>query len=115
MRRRSVMAGPKRSAVSSTGGPVIVWFRLDLRLEDNSALRAAVRTAASAGIIPVYISAPEEEAPVEAPETADLVVLNGNAASRISDLENVEIVFKQGVGYDPAKLIQSVTGLVGLR
>ncbi len=45
---------------------------------------------------------------------ADLVVLNGNPAARIADLENVEIVFKQGIGYDPAKLINSVKGKVGL-
>jgi deoxyribodipyrimidine photolyase len=32
MRRRSVMADPKPSAASAGGGPVIVWFRLDLRL-----------------------------------------------------------------------------------
>ena len=45
---------------------------------------------------------------------ADLVLLNGNPAARIADLENVEIVFKQGIGYDPAKLINSVKGKVGL-
>jgi hypothetical protein len=33
---------------------------------------------------------------------------------RIADLQNVEIVFKQGIGYDPAKLIASVKGKVGL-
>ncbi|HEU4510655.1 MAG TPA: hypothetical protein VFR78_20665 [Pyrinomonadaceae bacterium] len=31
------------------------------------------------------------------------------------DIENVEIVFKDGVGYDSEKLIQSVQGLVGIR
>jgi imidazolonepropionase-like amidohydrolase len=45
---------------------------------------------------------------------ADLVVLTGNPAARIADLENVEIVFKQGIGYDPAKLVASVKGKVGL-
>ncbi|HEV8409758.1 MAG TPA: amidohydrolase family protein, partial [Gemmatimonadaceae bacterium] len=45
---------------------------------------------------------------------ADLVVLAGNPAARIADLENVEIVFKQGIGYDPAKLVASVKGKVGL-
>jgi hypothetical protein len=46
---------------------------------------------------------------------ADLVVVRGDPSSKISDIENVEIVFKDGVGYDPAKLIDSVRGLVGLR
>jgi len=45
---------------------------------------------------------------------ADLVVVRGDPSSRISDIEDVEIVFKDGVGYDPAKLIESVRGLVGL-
>ena len=45
---------------------------------------------------------------------ADLVVINGNPATKISDIRNVDIVFKQGVGYDPAKLIASVKGEVGL-
>ena len=46
---------------------------------------------------------------------ADLVVIHGDPAARISDLEKVEIVFKNGVGYDSAKLIESVRGMVGLR
>jgi imidazolonepropionase-like amidohydrolase len=46
---------------------------------------------------------------------ADLMVVKGNPAAKISDIENVEIVFKDGVGYDSEKLIQSVQGLVGIR
>ncbi|HEY9429625.1 MAG TPA: amidohydrolase family protein [Gemmatimonadaceae bacterium] len=45
---------------------------------------------------------------------ADLVVIGGNPAASISDIRKVEMVFKQGVGYDPAKLIASVKGQVGL-
>lgn len=45
---------------------------------------------------------------------ADLVVIAGDPSSRIGDVRNVQIVFKQGVGYDPAKLIESVKGKVGL-
>jgi len=46
---------------------------------------------------------------------ADLVVINGDPASNIKDIEKVELVFKDGVGYDSAKLIESVRGWVGLR
>jgi imidazolonepropionase-like amidohydrolase len=46
---------------------------------------------------------------------ADLVVIRSDPSSRISAIEDVEIIFKDGVGYDPAKLIGSVRGLVGLR
>ncbi len=46
---------------------------------------------------------------------ADLMVVKGNPAATIGDIENVEIVFKDGVGYNSEKLIQSVQGLVGIR
>ncbi len=46
---------------------------------------------------------------------ADLMVVKGNPAANISDIEKVEIVFKDGVGYDSEKLILSVQGLVGIR
>ena len=46
---------------------------------------------------------------------ADLMIVKGNPATNISDIEKVEIVFKDGVGYDSEKLIQSVQGLVGIR
>jgi len=46
---------------------------------------------------------------------ADLMVVKGNPAANISDIEKVEIVFKDGVGFDSEKLIQSVQGLVGIR
>ena len=46
---------------------------------------------------------------------ADLMVVKGNPAANIGDIEKVEIVFKDGIGYDSEKLIQSVQGLVGIR
>ena len=46
---------------------------------------------------------------------ADLIIVKGNPAANISDIEKVEFVFKDGIGYDSEKLIQSVQGLVGIR
>jgi imidazolonepropionase-like amidohydrolase len=46
---------------------------------------------------------------------ADLVVVKGDPSQKIEDIENVEIVFKDGIGYDSAKLIESVRGMVGSR
>ena len=45
---------------------------------------------------------------------ADLVVLAGNPVASIGDIRRVETVFKNGVGFDPAKLIDSVRGQVGV-
>jgi hypothetical protein len=44
---------------------------------------------------------------------ADLVVLQGNPSRRISDVRNVELVFKDGVAYDPQQLVASVAGTLG--
>lgn len=48
-------------------------------------------------------------------KAADLVLIKGDPSKNIDDIENVEIVFKDGVGYDSAKLIESVRGQVGMR
>lgn len=45
---------------------------------------------------------------------ADLVVIDGNPAAHINDIAKVTLVFKQGIGYDPAKIIASVQGRAGL-
>ena len=48
-------------------------------------------------------------------KAADVVVLQGDPSANIKDIEKVELVFKDGLGYDSAKLIDSAKGLVGLR
>jgi hypothetical protein len=39
--------------------------------------------------------------------------MKGDPATRIADIENVEIVFQDGVGYDTNKLLASVKGRYG--
>jgi enamidase len=51
---------------------------------------------------------------IEPGKQADLLVVVGNPAADIGAVRKVEIVFRGGVGFDPAKLIQSVAGKVGL-
>ena len=46
---------------------------------------------------------------------ADLVVIRGNPIATHGDIRNVVTVFKDGVGYDSAKLIAAVKGQVGIR
>ena len=41
--------------------------------------------------------------------------MKGNPVGNIADIAKVEIVCKDGVGFDSEKLIQSVQGLVGIR
>ncbi len=52
---------------------------------------------------------------IAAGKQADLVVIKGDPSKQIEDIENVETVFKDGIGYDSPKLIESVRGVVGSR
>jgi len=51
---------------------------------------------------------------VERGKLADLVVLQGDLGADPSVIRKPTVVFKDGVGYDPAKLIASVEGRVGI-
>lgn len=73
------------------------------------AIRIATLNAAE------YLGEADRVGSVAAGKLADLVVLRGDPSTDINDIEKVEIVFKDGVGYDPAKLIESVRGSVGWR
>jgi imidazolonepropionase-like amidohydrolase len=46
-------------------------------------------------------------------KNADLLVVNGDPSTKISDIENVRLVFKDGVAYDPAKLLAAARGRYG--
>ncbi len=61
-----------------------------------------------------YLGIADRVGTIAVGKQADLVVVAGDPSSRISDVRNVEIVFKKGVGFDPAKLIESVRGRVGV-
>jgi imidazolonepropionase-like amidohydrolase len=52
---------------------------------------------------------------LSAGKIADLVVIHGDPSANINDIEKVDTVFKDGVGYDPKKLLESVRGVVGIR
>jgi len=51
---------------------------------------------------------------VEKGKIADLVLLRGDLTADPSVIRNVVTVFKDGVGYDPGKLIDAVRGRVGI-
>jgi imidazolonepropionase-like amidohydrolase len=46
---------------------------------------------------------------------ADLVLLRGDPVTTPGDIRNVTLVFRKGLGYDPAKLTAAVKGRVGLQ
>jgi enamidase len=61
-----------------------------------------------------YLGRDSEVGTLAVGKQADLVVLGGDPSERIEQVRKVELVFRQGVAYDPQKLIDSVRGKVGL-
>ncbi|MGI9182078.1 MAG: amidohydrolase family protein [Longimicrobiaceae bacterium] len=52
---------------------------------------------------------------IEPGKLADLAILRGDPVRTPAEIRNVVLVFKDGIGYDSAKLIESVNGQVGIR
>jgi imidazolonepropionase-like amidohydrolase len=61
----------------------------------------------------IYMGKQNEIGSIAPGKNADLVVIKGDPSRQISDIENVEIVFKDGIGYDTQKLLDSVRGRYG--
>jgi enamidase len=62
-----------------------------------------------------YLEKEKDLGTIEVGKIADLVVVDGNPTAKIQDIRKIEIVFKDGIGYDSQKLFDSVKGTVGLR
>ncbi|HYO48128.1 MAG TPA: amidohydrolase family protein [Gemmatimonadota bacterium] len=52
---------------------------------------------------------------IEPGKLAELVVIDGDPVARPADIRNVTLVFKDGLGFDAPKLIESTKGIVGIR
>ncbi len=113
----SKAGGMLMSGVDPTGnGGAMAGFgdlrNLELLVEADFTPVEAVRIATLNGA--KWLNAEDRIGSIETGKQADLVVIQGNPVAKISDVRNVRIVFKQGVGYDPQKLIDSVKHTVGL-
>ena len=98
------------------GGGVIPGYsnqrEIELLVEAGFTPLEAIRIATLNGA--KYLGRDARIGSIAAGKQADLVVLNGDPSAAIADVRKVETVFRSGVGYDPAKLIASVSGKVGL-
>jgi hypothetical protein len=98
------------------GGGVIAGFSnqraLELLVEAGFTPLEAIRIGTLNGA--TYLGRSQVVGSIAAGKQADLVVIDGNPATNIADVRKVQMVFRQGVGFDPAALIASVRGRVGL-
>src|SRR5580704_15817791 len=106
-----LLAGPDPTGA----GDVLPGFgdqrEIELLVEAGFSPLAAIKIATLNGA--VYLGRDGQIGSIAAGKNADLVVIKGDPSKQISDVENVEIVFKDGVGYDSQKLLDSVKGRYG--
>src|SRR5258708_20523648 len=106
-----LMAGP-----DPTGrGDVIPGFgdqrEIELLVEAGFTPVEAIKIATLNGA--TYMGKEKQIGSITVGKNADLMVIKGDPSKQISEIENVEIVFKDGVGYDSQKLLDSVKGRYG--
>jgi imidazolonepropionase-like amidohydrolase len=106
-----LLAGPDPTG----NGGVVPGFgdqrEIELLVEAGFSPVESIKIATLNGAI--YMGKKDQIGSIAAGKNADLLVIKGDPASRIADVENVEIVFKDGVGYDSQKLLDSVKGRYG--
>jgi imidazolonepropionase-like amidohydrolase len=98
------------------GGGVIPGYAnqraLELLVEAGLTPLEAIKVGTSNGA--TFLGIADRVGTIAVGKQADLVVVSGDPSTRIADVRNVEIVFRKGIGFDPAKLIESVRGRVGI-
>ncbi len=106
-----LIAGPDPTGI----GDVLPGFgdqrEIELLVEAGFSPVEAIKIATLNGA--VYLGKEKQIGSLAPGKNADLVVIKGDPSKQISDVENVEIVFKDGVGYDSQKLLDSVKGRYG--
>jgi imidazolonepropionase-like amidohydrolase len=85
---------------------------IELLVESGFTPPEAIRIASLNGA--QYLKRADQIGSIAKGKRADLLVVNGDPGSRISDIENPHLVFKGGVGYDAQRLFDSARGTVGL-
>jgi hypothetical protein len=96
-------------------GGVLAGFgdqrEVELLVEAGFTPLEAIRIATSNGA--QYLGEADHIGTIAVGKQADLLVIKGDPSRKIEDIENVETVFKDGIGYDSAKLMESVRGIAG--
>jgi hypothetical protein len=108
-----LLAGPDPTG----NGGVLPGFgdqrEVELLVEAGFTPLQAIQIATENGA--AYLGQQDRIGTVALGKQADLVLIKGDPSKSIDEIENVETVFKAGIGYDSKKLIESVRGQVGIR
>ena len=106
-----LIAGPDPTGNGGTIPGFADQRELELLVEAGFSPVEAIKIGTLNGA--TYLGLADRIGTIAAGKNADLFIVKGNPAANINDVENVIVVFKDGVGYDSSKLIQSVRGRFG--
>ena len=106
-----LLAGPDPTGNGGTLPGFSDQREIELLVEAGFTPVEAIKIATFNGA--TYMGKQNEMGSISPGKNADLVVIKGNPTSKIEDVEKVEIVFKDGVGYDSQELFESVRGRYG--
>ena len=84
---------------------------VELLVESGFSIPEAIKICTLNGAL--YLEQEDRIGSVEAGKQADLVLIAGDLEADIRNIRKMEIVFKDGVGFDSRKLFESVKGKVG--
>lgn len=84
---------------------------VELLVEAGFKPEEAIRIATLNGAI--FLGLSDSIGSVAVGKNADLMVVNGDPSKTIQEISNVEIVFKDGVGFDSQRILDSVAGRYG--
>jgi hypothetical protein len=109
--RGLLLAGPDPTG----NGGVVAGFgdlrEVELLVEEGFTPEQAIHIASYNGAL--YLGLENRIGSLAEGKDADLVVVKGDPSRNVTDIENVETVFKDGTGYDTQKLLDSVKGDYG--
>jgi imidazolonepropionase-like amidohydrolase len=99
------------------GGDVVPGYAnqraVQLLMEVGLTIEQAIEVATKNGA--EYLERDDEIGTIEVGKRADLVLMRGDPGADPEALRAMTLVFKDGVGYDSARLFDSVKGWVGVR
>jgi len=85
---------------------------IELFIEAGFSINEAIKISSLNGAD--YLDIAAKTGSIEVGKKADLVLIDGDLESNVNHIRKMEIVFKDGIGFDSKKIFESMKGKVGM-
>lgn len=107
-----LMAGTDPTGAGRTVAGYANIRTLEILAENGFTLEEAVNICSLNGA--EYLGIDKNTGSLEKGKWADMILIDGDLEEDVRNIRKIELVFKKGVGFDSAKLFESVKGMVGI-